>query len=180
MKRPDWLRLILAGICMFGNQVLFLVGVSFSPAHVASIWQTTQPLITVFLTIVFHLEKKSFLKITGVVLATSGATVITALSGGGTEGRNNLIGSLFFLINCTCSSLYVILAKPLVKRYPVVTVTSLSYNICSLLVLIVGAVMYGNQREAWAIPKTGIWCLAYYVFIHSITTYFLMVPQTMR
>lgn len=39
MKRPDWLRLILAGICMFGNQVLFLVGVSFSPAHVASIWQ---------------------------------------------------------------------------------------------------------------------------------------------
>lgn len=32
-----------------------------------------------------------------------------------------------------------------------------------------------GNASAWSIPKEGIWCLLYYVFIHSITTYFLMV-----
>lgn len=31
------------------------------------------------------------------------------------------------------------------------------------------------MADVWVIPKAGIWCLTYFVLIHSITTYFLML-----
>lgn len=43
VKRCHWKRLFLVGLCMFGNQVFFIVGLSFAPAHVASIWQVGTP-----------------------------------------------------------------------------------------------------------------------------------------
>lgn len=44
VQRGHWKRLFLVGLCMFGNQVFFIVGLSFAPAHVASIWQVGSPL----------------------------------------------------------------------------------------------------------------------------------------
>lgn len=54
------------------------------------------------------MEKRSTLKIIGVLVATAGAMVVTWFSGGGTEGKSILLGSLFFLINCVSSSLFVV------------------------------------------------------------------------
>ena len=137
--------MFFVGLCMFGNQVCFIVGLSFAPAHVASIWQTTQPIITVVVTIMIHMESKSWRKILGILLSASGAFVVAFFSGGGSSGRNILIGSCFFFVNCLSSSLFVVLSKPLVKKYPAVTVTSLSYNICSVLVMLVGICLYWSR-----------------------------------
>lgn len=70
------------------------------------------------------------------------------------------------------------------RKYPAVTITALSYCICAVLVMAVSACFYwsfvfppsssAGTPSAWAIPVTGLWCLTYYVLIHSITTYFLM------
>lgn len=86
MRKADFGRLFCVGLCMFGNQVAFIVGLSFAPAHVASIWQvflsssphpqTTQPIITIILTLLLHMEKRSWLKICGVILATAGAMIV--------------------------------------------------------------------------------------------------------
>lgn len=130
---------------MFGNQVCFIVGLSFAPAHIASIWQATQPIITVVVTILIRMESKSWRKITGIFLAALGAFVVAFFSGGGSTGRSILIGSCFFIVNCFSSSLFVVLSKPLVKKYPAVTVTSLSYNICSILVMLVGICLYWSN-----------------------------------
>lgn len=130
---------------MFGNQVCFIVGLSFAPAHVASIWQATQPIITVVVTIMIHMESKSWRKILGILLSASGAFVVAFFSGGGSTGRSILIGSFFFFVNCFSNSLFVVLSKPLVKKYPAVTITSLSYNICSVLVMLVGICMYWSR-----------------------------------
>ena len=70
--------------------------------------ETTQPIITVVITILLRMEKRSTLKIIGVLVATAGAMVVTWFSGGGTEGKSILLGSLFFLINCVSSSLFVV------------------------------------------------------------------------
>ena len=130
---------------MFGNQVCFIVGLSFAPAHIASIWQATQPIITVVVTIMIHMESKSWRKIICNLLSASGAFVVAFFSGGGSSGRSILIGSCFFFVNCLSNSLFVVLSKPLVKRYPAVTVTSLSYNICSVLVMLVGICLYWSR-----------------------------------
>ena len=70
--------------------------------------ETTQPIITVVITILLRMEKRSALKIVGVLLATAGAMIVTWFSGGGTEGKNILLGSLFFFINCVSSSMFVV------------------------------------------------------------------------
>ncbi|KAK8825414.1 hypothetical protein WA538_003110 [Blastocystis sp. DL] len=175
VHKEDLVRLFFVGLCMFGNQVFFLVGLYFAPAHIASIWQVTQPVITVIVTLLLHTEVRSWLKIVGIVLASCGAAIVAFFSTGGSEGRSILIGSCFFFINCVSNSLFVVVSKPLVKKYPAMTITSLSYNVCSVLVLLVGICMYWNKPSAWAIPRGGIWCLAYYVLIHSVTAYFLML-----
>lgn len=65
-------------------------------------------MITVVITILLHMEKRSTFKICGVLLATAGAVVVTWFSGGGTEGRSILLGSCFFFINCVSSSMFVV------------------------------------------------------------------------
>ena len=54
------------------------------------------------------MEKRSTYKIIGVLMATAGAMIVTWFSGGGTEGKSIQLGSLFFLINCVSSSLFVV------------------------------------------------------------------------
>ena len=142
MRKEDLVRLFFVGLCMFGNQVFFLVGLYFAPAHIASIWQVTQPVITVIVTLLLHTEVRSWLKIVGIVLASCGAAIVAFFSTGGSDGRSILIGSCFFFINCVSNSLFVVVSKPLVKKYPAMTITSLSYNVCSVLVLLVGICMY--------------------------------------
>ena len=39
------------------------------------------------------------------------------------------------------------MSKALVQLYPALSVTSLSYNVCSVLVMIVGLVMYGSRVD---------------------------------
>lgn len=129
---------------MFFNQVFFIVGLSFSPAHIASIWQTTQPIMTVVITVLLKTEAKNWTKISGVVIATLGAFTVSFFTGHGSTQKGILVGSCFFFVNCLSSSLFVIVSKPLVKKYPAVTITTLSYNICSVLVLLVTLCFYGS------------------------------------
>lgn len=129
---------------MFFNQVFFIVGLSFSPAHIAAVWQTTQPIITVVITILLKTEVKNWTKIAGIFLAASGAFIVSFFTGHGSSQKGVLLGSCFFFINCLSSSFFVIISKPLVKKYPAVTITTLSYTICSVLVFIVTICFYGR------------------------------------
>ena len=129
---------------MFFNQVFFIVGLSFSPAHIASIWQTTQPIMTVVITLLLRTEAKNWTKIIGVFLAAIGAFIVSFFTGHGSSQKGVLLGSCFFFINCLSNSLFVIISKPLVKKYPAVTVTTLSYTTCSILVFIVTICFYGR------------------------------------
>lgn len=79
--------------------------------------------------------------------------------GFGSGGTDMWISSACFFVNCLCTSLFIITTKPLLRRYPPVSVTGWTYIVASLEMA--AASMYyvkdGEQATAHAIVSS---CLA--------------------
>ena len=93
-----------------------------------------------------------------------------------------LVGNLLFFVNCLCTSLYVILSKPILQRYPPLFVTAWTYIIASILMLFT-AVITGSIQELssffcsecssnyWSIPQSAYPALLYNIIFNSVIAY---------
>lgn len=118
IDKKDYFKFFIAAL--FGvviNMLFFFKGLEYtSPIHAASI-MVTVPIIILILSAIILKENVTKLKIVGVVLALTGALVLT-LYGKSTRATDNVpLGNLFIFINAICYSIYVILIKKLTKKY---------------------------------------------------------------
>jgi drug/metabolite transporter (DMT)-like permease len=118
IERKDYLRFFAAAI--FGvviNMLLFLKGVELTtPIHAASI-VTITPVIILILSALILNEKITKLKVFGVILAFSGAIVLTIYGKSIRPGDNVALGNILVFINATSYSIYIILIKQLTAKY---------------------------------------------------------------
>ena len=123
IKREDIPLLIACGL--FGvavNQLLFFKGLSITtPIHAALI-MTTTPILVLVLSALFKDEKITILKIAGVVVGIAGALVITVFGKEVSFSSSTAIGDLFIMINASSYAVFLVIAKPLMKKYHPVTV----------------------------------------------------------
>ena len=142
------------GLVIFGNQAGFIVGIKMAGPVTASVWQSSQPIITAAICMALGLEKYDRRRLAGVILAFLGCAGMVLLSAqtkrqaseandaivivkehesSSSTAQDNtatiryLVANLLFLANCSCSSAYVILSKRMLKLYPPLTVTAWSY-----------------------------------------------------
>jgi drug/metabolite transporter (DMT)-like permease len=107
--RVAWLSLL--GISL--NQMLYLVGLSLSTAVRGGLLVLLIPILTTLWAVLRGAEQWDTRKALGVLSATAGVFALTGvdlLSGVG-------LGDLFFLANSTCYSIYLVEARPLLRRY---------------------------------------------------------------
>jgi len=118
IDRKDYIKFFTAAI--FGvvvNMLLFLKGLELTtPIHAASI-VTITPVIILILSSFILKEKITLLKIIGVVLAFSGAIVLTLYGKSTRIGDNVVLGNTFIFINAISYSIYIILIKQLTAKY---------------------------------------------------------------
>lgn len=132
-KKDLWL---LAFCGLFGvtiNQLFFFHGLNLSSSINSGIIMTVNPILVVILSFFILKESITTTKIIGVLLGTTGAILLT-LAGGSGKG-DSMLGDFFLFINAVSYAVYLVIAKPLMKKYQPLTVITyvFSFGLCFIL-----------------------------------------------
>ncbi|PHQ57635.1 MAG: EamA family transporter [Lutibacter sp.] len=122
VEKKDLLLLLVCGF--FGvatNQLLFFHGLNLTSPIDASIIITAVPVMVVVFSAFLLKEKITTNKIIGIIIGAIGAILLVWYGKGGV-GTSSILGNIFVLINAASYALYLVLVKPLMKKYNPITV----------------------------------------------------------
>jgi len=123
IERTDYLRFVMAGLMGVSfNQLLFLHGLNLSSPIDSSIISTLNPAMVMLIAFLAIGERINFLKITGLVVGASGALLL--IFGKGEIGFNSdhFVGNIMLFFNTLFYAGYLVVVKPLMKKYSPITV----------------------------------------------------------
>lgn len=99
------------------NQLMFIKGLTLTtPIHAALLILAT-PVFILLLGFALRSEKITIQKITGLLAAISGATLLILGREQNGIGSNMLLGDIYILINAVFYAFYYVLVKPLMQKY---------------------------------------------------------------
>jgi drug/metabolite transporter (DMT)-like permease len=170
--RGDLLRLALYAVLgVFANQLLFIEGLKRTTAINAQIIATTVPAFTLMFAALRGSDRATPGRVAGIALAAAGAVYLIGpdrleLSPETTAGNAMILG------NALAYSLYLVLSKPLLKRYDPITVIAWVFAFGALLVTPVGAAALA--RSGAGSMTWGIWAVvAFIVLVPTAGSYWL-------
>ena len=170
--KSDGIRLTLCALTGVAiNQLIFYKGISLTSAVNGSIIMTLTPVLVLIWASVLIGEKITKAKVVGVILGMLGAIVIVykpdTISASG-DWR----GDLLILINGASYACYLVIVKPLMKKYKPMSVVTWIFTIAIIFVLPVGF----NQAlsaDFDSFPTKVWWSMAYAIIIVTVVVYFL-------
>jgi len=173
IERSDYLRLLGCGF--FGvalNQLCFFHGLNLSSAINSGIIMAFNPIIVVILSYFILKDKITLTQAIGIFLGSSGAILLTLTAG--TGKGDSVQGDMLLFINSASYAIYLVMAKPLMKKYSPLTVITWVFTIGAVFVLLFpplwGDLLVTNLRH---IP-TAIWLKIIYVIVGvTFMTYLL-------
>mmetsp|Transcript_42389 Transcript_42389/g.37643 ORF Transcript_42389/g.37643 Transcript_42389/m.37643 type:complete len:378 (-) Transcript_42389:11-1144(-) len=188
-KLSDLKLFILPGLCLFLNQFCFIVGLNLSSSIQASAWQPSQGILAVIYGFIFGIERKfDKYKVFGILIGTAGALFMILYDNHDSSSSNSIWadfgGSIMFFLNCSATVMYLILSKPVFKKYPTSTITGYSYIVASIL-MVFAALIVANVPSllngvcptgcsAWHVPTVTIYALIYWILCESVAAYLLI------
>lgn len=125
-RRSDLGRFALCALLGIAvNQVCALEGFARTSAVNAGLLFTLIPVFTYAVALIARQERFVFRRAIGIGIALCGATllVLWRSGGGDAEYPEQLAGNLLIVLNCISYAAYLVLARPLLKRYSPLTVT---------------------------------------------------------
>lgn len=197
----DHRRVLLYGLLGVSlNQVLFILGLSMTTAINATILTATIPVFTLGVAVVLKREDLTASAAIGVLLAGAGALVLIDVRSFDWHSRYAR-GDLLLLGNALAYSLYLVLSRPILAHYRVLTVVSrvfvygappillfalpalarfspaavtpLSWASFAGVVLLCTVAPY--VLNSWALARTGASRVAVYVFLQPLVASILAI-----
>jgi len=177
IERKDYLRIAGAaflGMCI--NMLMFFKGLQLSTPINSGVIVTLTPIIILILSAFFLKEKLTLFKFLGIVLGFTGA-IILILYGNTTQVLNapNIpLGNTMLLINATSFGAYLVMVKPLTKKYSTFTLMKWMFLIGIFYTF---PVTYSEFSEvSWTtLPFEAIWRMGFVVVGTTFMTYMLNV-----
>jgi drug/metabolite transporter (DMT)-like permease len=176
VKREDFWLLILCGL--FGvaiNQLLFFKGLSITTPINAALMMTMTPILVLILSGIFHDEKITWLKVLGVITGAAGAVLVILSGKGLTLHSNQTAGDIFILLNAASYAVFLVIVKPLMKKYHPITVISWVFLFGWIFVMPVGWSEFHSIH--WSTMPEHIWLEL--AFIVIFTTFFAYLLNTL-
>ena len=173
VEKRDFRMLLLMGA--FGvavNQLFFIKGLYMGNSINAAIIMIFSPIVVILIEVIFLKQKAPLLRIIGIISGVIGAIVLLLFRKPGETGNSLLIGDILVLINCIAWSAYMVMVRPLMKKYKTVTVVKWIFLFGSIYVVPFG---WGGI-ETFSTSSMGFnqWaCLAYVVVLSTYIAYFL-------
>ncbi|WP_282017133.1 DMT family transporter [Salegentibacter mishustinae] len=172
----DWPRIL--GCAIFGmaiNMLFFFKGLSLSTPINSSVIVTLSPVMVLILASILIKERITLLKTLGIIVGLAGALVLVLFSTDSTNNAPNIpLGNVLFIVNAFSYGLYLILVKPLTKKYHALTLMKWLFFIG---VLINFPITIGEFTEVnWrSLPFDAIWKMAFVVAGTTFSTYLLNI-----
>ena len=164
IEKKDYWRLILCAL--FGvtiNQLSFFKGLSITSPINAAILMTCTPILVLITSAIIIKEKITRNKVLGIIMGMIGAIILIGFGSSLSFNSSSIIGDLFILINALSYGTYLVLVKPLMRKYTPLTVIRWVFSIGLLFVFPV------SYNEAiltnWSAIPTVIWWEITYVII---------------
>src|SRR5262249_5127664 len=175
------------------NQVLFILGLSLTTAINTTILTATIPIFTLAVAVLLGREKLTARAAIGMALATAGALWLLNIHRFDWHSRS-MQGNLLLLANTLSYSFYLVLSRPILARYSVLTIVSRVFLFGALPILVVAAPFVAAFRPAsvtplswlslsavillctvlpyaansWALARTHASRVAFYVFVQPV------------
>ena len=123
IQKKDWPRLIACScIGMVINMLAFFKGLELSTPVNSSVIITISPIIVFIFSAILLKEKIQFLKTIGIILGFMGAVILVLYtSKTGINAPNIPLGNVLFIVNSFAYGLYLVLVKPLIEKYNIIT-----------------------------------------------------------
>jgi drug/metabolite transporter (DMT)-like permease len=171
-KGKDFLYLAMLGFFgVFVNQLLFIIGLSYTTATNASILMPSIPVFTVAVAMAMGIERITWRRSLGIGLSVAGALIMLRVTQFSLS-EDTALGNLLILVNTLSYSIFLVLVRPVLLRIPPLTVIAWTFVFGGVGILFVSAhqlveVPFGDLPTlAW----TGI---AYVVLFPTLINYLL-------
>ena len=172
VEARDRPRLFLYGLLGVSfNQVLFILGLYLTTAINTTILTTTIPVFTLAAAVALGREKLTARPALGIVLAAVGALALLNAQRFDWSS-SSFRGDLLLLANCTSYSFYLVLSRPLLARYRVVTFTAAVFRYGAILIGLVALPDLIRFRPA-EVPAAAWVCLAGVIVLCTVIPYLL-------
>ncbi|WJX56021.1 hypothetical protein P8452_41720 [Trifolium repens] len=182
----------LTGI--FGNQLLFLIGLSYTNPTYAAALQPAIPVFTFLLAVIMGVERvnlqsfEGLAKVGGTIVCVSGAILMVLYRGPSLIGYTELIiipqseikdigidnfqlGVVFLIGNCMCMAAFLAIQAPVLKKYPAnLSLTAYSFFFGVVLMAIVSLFMTDLSSD-WILTQSEILAVVYAGTITSAFNY---------
>ena len=123
IDKKDLPRVALLAVCGVAcNQLLFLKGLSITTPINAAIIMISNPIVVLLIAAVVLKEKISISKFAGISFGVIGAAIMLLYSKTFSFGSETITGDLMILVNSISWACYVVLVKPLMKKYNTFTI----------------------------------------------------------
>jgi drug/metabolite transporter (DMT)-like permease len=132
------------------------------------------PIMVVILSFFLFKERLTSLKITGITLGAVGAILLT-LKASSNVGDSRL-GDLFLFLNALSYAIYLVIAKPLMKKYSPIQVITWVFTFGLIFVLLFPPTLIELSQTNFQRISTEIWWkIAYVVIGVTFFTYLLTI-----
>ena len=164
------LLLLFSVLAIIGNQILFLEGLSRTSQINASVLITTIPVFTVGFALALRRETASLARLGGVAVGLCGALLLARVEHFHL-GNRGVLGNLMVVANCSLWSLYLVLARPVLRRIPPLVMTAWLFLIGAVVMAPLGlpSAVDGLARA----PLEGWLAAAWVVIFPTIVAYLL-------
>jgi drug/metabolite transporter (DMT)-like permease len=179
ISKEHILRFALLGATgIFGNQVLFLLGLQWTTPDNAAIMQPLIPVLTALIATVLRIEQFSWIKAGGIGLAVVGALTMlgvdSIISGHQSLGGSTaLIGNVSLFGNCLCFAIFILAMRPLLTIYSPLRITAWAYFF-GLIFMGISVTPFIGKAEDWRINSLGWIVIFYAALISSGLAFFLI------
>ena len=174
--KKDFPRLFL--LCLVGvtiNQTLFIKGLSLTSPISAAIMMITSPILVVVIAGFLLREKITWVRSLGIVVGFAGAALLMLHSGLNSGGKeDNPFGDVLIFINALSWGTYLVLVKPMMKKYHTVTILRWTFTFSLVFILPLG---YGELTQIqWETFTPSIYGMLFFViFFTTFLAYLLNI-----
>ncbi|MCB9196932.1 MAG: DMT family transporter [Flavobacteriales bacterium] len=173
IQKSDIGLFLLCGL--FGvaaNQLMFFEGLANTAIINSSVIMVATPLIVLLLSKLLLGEKLLLQKVLGVALGMAGALLLILTKSGNIEGIS-AYGDMMILLNASSYGVYLVIVKPLMKKYNPLTVIRWAFTFGLIMVLPFGISQWNGIN--WDFDFNVIWRIVFIVVATTFFTYLLTV-----
>jgi drug/metabolite transporter (DMT)-like permease len=177
IERKDYFRIFgaaLLGMCI--NMLMFFKGLQLSTPINSGVIVTLTPIIILILSAFFLKEKLTNMKFLGITLGFAGALLLILYGNPSqvSNAPNVPLGNTMMLINSISFGAYLVLVKPLTKKYSTVTLMKWMFL---LGVIMTFPITYPEASVvSWStLPFEALWRMGFVIVGTTFLTYMLNV-----